>query len=409
MTDFPAPPLENPSPLALTPEQVQAFVQNGVLVVDNILTQEQVAAARRGLFQQTLWSDWGVDVENLESTGGGLRQASSTQGSGGVLDVFYPTWKLDVATNPRLFHCTSQLWEAAYLHDGTTSASRDELRSEERIKWHPYGAFDCHKGYAFIDRIGFRLPTKVSEELGFASANDEDNQQGNGTSSKKTKKKKRSLALQRCLTPHLDCCPDNMWDTASKQKWRPIQCLVSLSDTLEANHGGFEAVVTGFHRTFDQWAAERRQKMEASSNGKNSSLCMGEYTHIRPVEDRDVLTQIRHVPVKAGSAIFWDVRVPHGNAYRHVGTEPRCVVYCSFLPDVPLNRTYVARQLQQWKEGRAPMDQLWSKANQKHNSKSDEDGGKDDKTRQLSHDPLTQEQIDGMTPLARRLFGIDPW
>jgi hypothetical protein len=36
------------------------------------------------------------DRERLEETGGNLRQLSSTHGSGGVLEIFYPHWKLKV-------------------------------------------------------------------------------------------------------------------------------------------------------------------------------------------------------------------------------------------------------------------------------------------------------------------------
>ena len=69
------------------------------------------------------------------------------------------------------------------------------------------------------------------------------------------------------------------------------------------------------------------------------------------------MRRIRHVQVRAGSAVFWDYRIPHANAYRHSGTEPRAVVYCSFLPDVPVNRRYVREQLKKWNLGQIPTDQ----------------------------------------------------
>jgi hypothetical protein len=40
-----------------------------------------------------------------------------------------------------------------------------------------------------------------------------------------------------------------------------------------------------------------------------------EYTHIQTKEDSDVLAQIQHIPVRAGSAVFWDNRIPHANSY----------------------------------------------------------------------------------------------
>ena len=58
---------------------------------------------------------------------------------------------------------------------------------------------------------------------------------------------------------------------------------------------------------------------------------MGEYTHIRPKEDVDIMKRIKHIPVKAGSAVFWDNRIPHANAYMNNSDHSRIVVYCSFF------------------------------------------------------------------------------
>jgi hypothetical protein len=78
---------------------------------------------------------------------------------------------------------------------------------------------------------------------------------------------------------------------------------------------------------------------------------------MRPKEDREVMDRVRHIPVKAGAAVFWDNRIPHANAYRHEGEVPRSVVYSSFLPDIALNREYVRQQLANWKVQRPPTDQ----------------------------------------------------
>lgn len=101
--------------------------------------------------------------------------------------------------------------------------------------------------------------------------------------------------------------------------------------------------------------------------------CVGEYSHLDPTFDRDIIERIKHIPVRAGSAVFWDDKIPHGNSYRndltHINGDTaavpdfadtleisgaRAVVYCSFLPDVDVNRNFVLRQLDDWKLQRPP-------------------------------------------------------
>jgi hypothetical protein len=60
--------------------------------------------------------------------------------------------------------------------------------------------------------------------------------------------------------------------------------------------------------------------------------------------------------------------IPHSNSYRHDGTILRVVVYCSFLPDVPINRIYVKNQLEHWKCGRYPSGNQWIKNNRQTNN-----------------------------------------
>ena len=180
---------------------------------------------------------------------------------------------------------------------------------------------------------------------------------------------------------------------------------------MDANTGGFEAVkVGGFHRTFDEWTRNRLPTTTTTSKScgddddANSKLllpapCVGEYTHMRPKEDWDVFQRIEHIPVSAGDAVFWDYRIPHANAYRHDGSYPRIVVYCSFLPDVELNRRYVANQLEDFRVCRPPRDQ-W-------NHIIDDVDDDDDES-------VKRKQFKGMkqyvfTKLGRKLMGMDAW
>jgi len=364
-------------PSILSDEQIQQFLDDGVLVVDDVLSPDEVSRSLEGL-NNTL-KRFGVrslSVDDEESARA-FSKLSSTNGSGGVLDVFYEPWKMEIATSPRLFAMTQELWASAYCHNGE---SKETLPPEEAYRWHPFGCFDYNKGFVYIDRIGYRLPSGVAQTIG---------------EKLHPERKKKARALQRSLTPHLDCCPHSMYTDSAK--WRPIQCFVSLTDNLEPSTGGFEAA-RGFHREFEDWASHRpptiisqRDVGGSITEAQTTAPCVGQYTHVRPKEDRDIMDRVRHVPVKAGSAVFWDNRIPHANAYKHVGKHPRCVVYCSFLPDVELNRVYVKNQLSDLLHGKPSRDQ-WNQIDENYKDRID-----------------VESLFKSLPPLGRRLLGIDEW
>ena len=189
---------------------------------------------------------------NLSVTGHKLTNLSSTNGSGGVVDIFYPQFKLDIGTNKRLFKATTELWEHACLSDGTSEEMAYD--NGEGYKYHSFGAFDCKCGFMYIDRIGYRIPSKLAHEIAMDTMDPKDGAVLDGKL-----KKKKIKPIQRSLTPHLDCCPKDVNSTQGKDKWRPIQCFVSLTNNLDPNTGGFEAA-PGFHLDFNDW-------MEQHSNG----------------------------------------------------------------------------------------------------------------------------------------------
>lgn len=364
---------------SLTSEEVQRFEQDGLLVIDDFLSPSQVQKALHDLSNHTL-SRFQIDANNLEETGYNLTQLSSTNGSGGVLDLFYDEWKMKLVSDQRLFHMTTQLW--ALYNDSAGPDSEPFLR-------HPYGSFNIERGYAYIDRIGYRIPTHLAERLG--------KQQPHRASSK-------TFPIQRSLTPHLDCCPQSLFE--EEDKFRPIQCFISLTDNLESNTGGFEAV-KGFHKEFAEWTRTRTPStiVERGPNNEKRKIsvqppCIGNYTHIRPKEDSAVMKRVRHVPVRAGSLVFWDFRLPHANAYRHNGDLPRVVIYCSFLPDIPLNRSYVKCQLENWKRGRQPSDQ-WIN----HNTETNGEIGSTLETKKGIFEKISKELSD----FEQKLFGLSDW
>lgn len=287
------------------------------------------------------------DVHNLDETAGNLRSLSTTRGSGGILDLFYPPWKLRLAQNPRFFSAISQLWAATYAapppstrHDETHPPTHPAHNNEERdtndkddvenLYAHPYGPFDPNQGYFYLDRTGFRVPDHISQRHA----------------------KGRRL-LQRSLTPHLDCCPSALYSSDKQVKrWRPIQSFIALTDNHTPDTGGFECV-KGWHRQFKTWA----QRRKPCGKTAKPAPCVGDFTPIRPEEDADVIARFAPVLYPAGSMVAFDWRIPHANSARHVGEAPRQVSYCSFLPDVPVNRVYAQRQRERFVAGMQPDDQ----------------------------------------------------
>ena len=381
------------APRQLTHEQLQSFLKDGVVVVPGILTPQQLEAARTGL-DATL-QQHGVNPSELDGTAEKLRALSSTNGAGGVLDLFYPPWKLEATLqNDAYFHAVTDIYQASYgsyapaaatdtagragtnTHgSGGSSAGGSGTKGQpvtppdsSSVWAHPHGAFDASTALAHVDRIGYRLP-----EAHNTAKRNQASQKGS-----------RARTLQRSLTPHMDCCPTALHAGGGKQhpRWRPIQCMIALTDTMEPQAGGFECV-KGFHHQFETYYAERSSAANAdvaasaanqaaaaaaaAAAGKGGGalrappkpvVCVGDFCPIRTKEDAELIARFGHVPIPAGAAVFWDQRIPHANSNGNTTDTPRAVIYGGFLPDVPLNRAYAAQQLRQLKE-RKPQPDFW--------------------------------------------------
>lgn len=250
--------------MSLSVEYLDTFIRDGVVIIPNIIGEFEVCEALDSLHRSLMAK--GCNTSSLHDTASALKNLSSTNGSGGILDIFYEDWKLKLNEHPAIVSALQALWAATYS---------DPQNSTSGNFAHPYGNFDPMQGFMYIDRVCFRVPTLVS------AAHSE------------SKKKQ----LQRSLTPHLDCCPHDMYGKDSK--WRPIQAFLCLTDTLLPNQGGFEACL-GHHRNFTEWAASR-----TGGRDGQPAPCVGDFTPMRPVEDKDVLDRMSHVPCKAGDLVCW--------------------------------------------------------------------------------------------------------
>ncbi len=312
-------------------------------------------------------------MDNLLETAQGIRHLSSTGGSGGVLDVFYSPFKLKVTFNSCYVAAYADLlrWTyGSYVGDGMDGS----------LWSHPYGSLgNSSMPYVHIDRIGCRLPDSINMQ--------------SGTS--------RRTRLQRYLSPHLDCCPTNLHGGGGKRwpRWRPIQCLLALTSTLEPNQGGFECKIAthpipsllmlivimvltltltlkkalidkksleenheslhivyihmytyisptvpgvkGFHKDFEGYYATNG----GDDHSRQPPKCVGDFAAIRPREDHELLSRFENIPIPAGSAVFWDQRIPHANAQYNTSNDCRLVIYGGFLPrGVVINEEYANEQ-----------------------------------------------------------------
>jgi hypothetical protein len=77
--------------------------------------------------------------------------------------------------------------------------------------------------------------------------------------------------------------------------------------------------------------------------------------------------------------------LPHATAPHHDGPDTREVVFATYLPDVPRNRSYAASQLTNYYHRRLPPDFAKGQNEQK------------------------EDEIHDFSALGRCLMGIEPW
>jgi ectoine hydroxylase-related dioxygenase (phytanoyl-CoA dioxygenase family) len=87
--------------------------------------------------------------------------------------------------------------------------------------------------------------------------------------------------------------------------------------------------------------------------------CVGQFTPIRMIEDKEIIKRFEHIPCQAGDMVFWDYRIPHSNSYKNTAST-REAVYIGLLPNIELNRSYVKEQLDMFQQGIVPTDQWHS-------------------------------------------------
>jgi hypothetical protein len=268
---------------SLTTEQLQEFKDIGLLVVENVFNESEVAKIREHYHQH---------LHELHMNHDQLLSGQATPQSGArlksdVATIFYQKWKLDAHLHESVYAYARQLLVETY---GKHIDGFD----------HPFESFN--EILAYIDRVCYRLPDHVRAEGG--------------------------------LELHIDRNPTDPYllKTTGLKKWRPIQSLLTLTDHYGSECGGLKVVNTrvggakNFHYEIDEYF--EGQNFEGG----------GEFTRLISKSHTALGRRLETVQAPKGSLIFWDNRLPHATCQHLVSSDSREVIYTGFLPNTKLNR-----------------------------------------------------------------------
>jgi len=282
----------------MEPAFVNDFRENGYCVVENVLSQEEVGRARQALHAQlsaltgrdTYHEDVSRASEGRRGGGGGRCRLKSP-----AAGILYSAWKMfGVHLHPRVVQTYDTVLSGTYAkNDG--------------IFTHPFGVIESPT-IPYIDRVCYRTPG----EGGIA------------------------LHIDRNpLDPYLTSAPPDK----RLSKWRPIQCLVCLTDHFGTEDGGLR-VVPGFHKRIDYYFARSREARDAIGTG-------GEFFRFKDRAHTSLERELQPVIAPSGAMVLWDNRLPHATCERLNTGDTREVVYTQFLPNIALNRSCSEEQWRQ--------------------------------------------------------------
>eukprot|EP00475_Leptophrys_vorax_P010758 TRINITY_DN1732_c0_g1_i1.p1 TRINITY_DN1732_c0_g1~~TRINITY_DN1732_c0_g1_i1.p1 ORF type:complete len:361 (+),score=81.60 TRINITY_DN1732_c0_g1_i1:63-1145(+) len=312
----------------LTEEQIGQYDRDGVLVVPDVLTNEQLEAAIRGFDELLLLKD-NVDVTKLQET---YKNKAGLGGRSGLYECYLQPWKMRVHESEKALAAITDLYTELF--------AKNAAGYENPFAQH----MDGSKAFLYIDRVNFRLPSSIKEGEGLIQHVDCDPRNLYGFYLQDIAQLEQ---LEKDMIRARGQDKTNMeewrvWFEATQKrgKWRPIQGFIALTDNLEPSRGGFEAA-PGWHKKIE-------------SKFQKSDQPNSEFTALH--EHKDIVEDFKHIAYAKGSLVLWDWRTPHRNADRHLGDEPRRVVYQNYLPDVPVNRLYVKYQLYRFYRNAVPQD-----------------------------------------------------
>lgn len=266
----------------LTHEHVEDFCQNGYVVIEDVLSEEEVQKARNAFHADLKML--GIDHEQILR--GQTKPPQECAIKSPVADLFYMRWKLlDIHLNPKIVCTMHDLLKATFLNVENHAFDRPCSVLSDRM-------------FAYIDRVCYRLPNQIRNEKG--------------------------------LGLHLDRHPTMPY--AAMKKWRPIQAFVTLTDHWGGATGGLQ-VVPGFHLRNDFF-----------NHGSEIKESAGEFYRMGDHAYDSLRKSLVTVQAPKGALVCWDNRLPHATCQNLEGNDSREVVFVGFLPDIKLNWDYVIRQ-----------------------------------------------------------------
>lgn len=159
------------------------------------------------------------------------------------------------------------------------------------------------------------------------------------------------------------------WDVDTSKLPLPfgVQGVLYLSDT-DADQGGFQCI-PGFHRNLEAWIAT--QPPDRNPHAPD-------------------LTGLQTVPIpgKAGDLVVWHSLLAHGNGH-NVSNRPRFSQYISMFPARPADAEARAHRIRCWRERLPPGNSVFP-----------------GDPREIEQ---TRQQTAELTPLGRKLLGLDDW
>jgi hypothetical protein len=286
----------------LTPKHLEDFYRDGVIVIENILTTEEVNIARNGLHSQLL--PYGINHNEILDGRKKLDPIFGARLKSPAAEFFYAKWKLlDIQLNQNVYQSFNELLTKTYF-TGTTNGFVHSMGKSDSM-------------LAYIDRVCWRLPDHIRSEGG--------------------------------LDLHLDRNPIDPYLLRSKNgcltKWRPIQAFVTLTDQYGGESGGLR-VIKGFHHKIDEYFNDRVDSSDLGTGGE--FYRMGGKSHV------SLQKECQPIDAPAGSLVCWDNRLPHATCQKLTSHDSREVVYLSYLPNIELNKQYARKQWLAIKNNRIP-------------------------------------------------------
>lgn len=265
----------------LTEQQLNEFINEGVLVIENIYSDEEIEEIR-GSFHNQL-EGIGINHQKILNKEEDIKNGPRIKGE--ASNIFYNKWKLKINLNEKIYHYAKDLLV------NTFGIKRDNFD-------HPYNKFNDITAY--IDRVCYRTPDIIRSESG--------------------------------LSMHIDRNPtDPYLSKGNLKKWRPIQALLTLTDHYGSECGGLQ-VVKRFHTITDEYF--KGKVFEGD----------GEFCRLNSKSHTSLEKTLQTIQAPKGSLIFWDNRLPHATCNKLAGNDTREVVYIGYLPNTDLNRNYINNQ-----------------------------------------------------------------